>query len=241
VLVVIGKPPTALPIVGPVTGVATGIEIGTAVKIAIGTETGIETETATVVVIASATGTEIVTGIEIGIETASTKARGFTTLRTTAAIDTAPTPMKGATVMACLRALVMGGAVKATILNVHTFTGIVTLAFCRFSADAARTVRHIATVFCAATRKVTRTGKATSSEAVFIDSLIFLTPCFGKGVLKRRRYENSGLLFPYWWLGSHCFCLGAASRCHSYPGLAWAFSTKRRQQRMHRCDVRGAE
>jgi hypothetical protein len=175
---VIGKALTTLPIVAPGIGVATGLAIEIAVEIvvvteiAIGTETGIETETATVAGIATVTGIASETGIvtEIGIATASTKARGFTTLRTMATTVTVPMPMNGAIRMACIPAPVMGDEVKAMIRIVHTSTGMATLVSSRSSAAATRTSRPTEMVFCAATRKATKTGKDTSSAAVFIDS-----------------------------------------------------------------------
>jgi hypothetical protein len=184
-LVVMGKALTALPalpIVTPGTGVAAGIVIEIAVESVtvtkIATETAIETGIATVAVITTVieiaieTRTGIVTGIEIeiGIETASTKARGFTTLRTMGAIDTVPTPMNGVTAMACLPAPMTGGAIKTMIRSVHTSTNTATPVSFRSSVPATRTGRPTGTVFCVVIRKASRTGKGTFSAEVFIDS-----------------------------------------------------------------------
>ena len=169
----LGKALTALPALPVVTtgaGVATGIVI--AVESVVVTKIAIETETATVAVITTVIGMASETGIEIGIETASTKARGFITLRTMAAIDTAPTPMNAVTAMACLPAPMTGDAIKIMIRSVHTFTRAATLVSYRSSVGAARIVRPIGTVFCVAIRKAFRTGRGIFSEEVFIDSYV---------------------------------------------------------------------
>jgi len=169
----------ALPIVIPGTGAAAGIVIEIAVEsetvTKIVTEIAIATGIATVAVITTVieiaeTAIGIVTGIEIGIETASTKAPGFTTLRTMGAIDTVPTPMNGVTATACLPAPVMGDAIKAMIRSVHTSTNTETLVSCRSSVGAARIVRPTGTVFCVVIRKASRTGRDILSAAVFTDS-----------------------------------------------------------------------
>src|SRR5258707_8258734 len=122
------------------------IEIG----IKIGTETGIATE--------------------IAIGTARTKAQGFTTPQTMETIATVPTPTSAAIRTAYLRAPVMDGGVKATIRNALTSTDAVTLVSSQSSARAIRISRHIGTVFYAATRKASKTGKAISSAGAFIDN-----------------------------------------------------------------------
>jgi hypothetical protein len=157
-------------ITAPGTGVATGTGIATRTAIEIATETATVVAIMTGTGIASGTrvGTEIAT--EIGTATASTKTRGFTTPQTMATIGTAPTPMRGVTRMACLPAPAMGDAVRASIRNARTSTGTALLVSFRSSAAAALTSRHIVTVFCAATRKATRTGKGTLVAAIFIDS-----------------------------------------------------------------------
>jgi len=156
------------------TGVEGATEAGTGIATAI--ETATETVTAVVIMIEIGTRIGPETGIatEIAIGTAPTKAQGFTTLQTMETIATVPTPTSAATRTAYLRAPVMDGAVKASIRNARTSTDAVTLVSSQSSARAIRISRHIGTVFYAATRKASKTGKAISSAGAFIDSTIDL-------------------------------------------------------------------
>ncbi len=156
------------------TGVEGATEAGTGIATAI--ETATETVTAVVIMIEIGTRIGPETGIatEIAIGTAPTKARGFTTPQTMETIATVPTPTSAATRTAYLRAPVMDGAVKASIRNARTSTDAVTLGSSQSSARAIRISRHIGTVFYAATRKASKTGKAISSAGAFIDSTIDL-------------------------------------------------------------------
>jgi hypothetical protein len=144
---------------------------GTGAVAAIETERGIAIAIATKVVIMIETRIGTGTTIEIAIATAHTKARGFTTLQTMVTTATVLTPTSAAIRTAYPRELVTRGVVRATIRIVLTSTGVATLVSSRSSARATRTSRHIGTVFCAATRKASRTGRGTSSAGVFIVSL----------------------------------------------------------------------
>ena len=176
VIVVIAsvKVESARLIAAQATGVEGATEAGTGIATAI--ETATETVTAVVIMIEIGTRIGPETGIatEIAIGTAHTKAQGFTTLQTMETIATVPTPTSAATRTAYLRAPVMDGAVKASIRNARTSTDAVTLGSSQSSARAIRISRHIGTVFYAATRKASKTGKAISSAGAFIDSTIDL-------------------------------------------------------------------
>jgi len=136
---------------------------------AIETETGIETRivTAIAVVAEIEIGIETVTVIAIATVIASTKTRAFTTLQITAAIDTALMPMNGAIRMACTRARTMAGAGRTTTPNVHTSTEAELRVDSTHYSPAERTVKRIATAFCAVIRKATRIGRDISSAGAF--------------------------------------------------------------------------
>jgi hypothetical protein len=150
------------------TGVVTAIE--TATGIATATETKTVTEVVIMIEIGIKIGIGIRTATEIAIATAHTKARGFTTLQIMVTTATVLTLTSAAIRTAYLRALVMGGGVKATSPSALTSTDVVTLVSSQSSARAIRISRHIGTVFCAGTRKVSKIGKAISSAGAFIDS-----------------------------------------------------------------------
>lgn len=153
---------------------ATGIATGTGDEIAIEIAIGIEIGTARVTMIVIGSGTKTVTAIGVG--NAHTKPRGFTTLPTMAPTGTALTLMNEAIRMACIRAPVMGDAVKATIPNDRTSSSMATQVSSQSSAPAIRTSRLTATDSRAAIRKGFRTGKDTLSAAAFIASLPVYCP-----------------------------------------------------------------
>ncbi len=140
-------------------------EIVTAIEIATDTSTGVMLA---LIEIATATN-----GVEENMNVAVCfTARVHMNRQTTVTINIALTPTSRVTETVYSPAQATRGAASLTIRSARIFTSTARADFFRSSAARHRMAWRIATVSCAATKKATKTGRATSSAGAFIDSVL---------------------------------------------------------------------